>query len=122
MPFISLENPVKKQVWDILYDFLHLIGIFFRVAVPIHFTKRRVYVAASVLGLLICGIYENVILSRVVQISEPINFFSLASILSDGYKIIWFSMASFLPPEVEFNDVFQLNHLNHLLNFSFHEI
>lgn len=31
-------------------------------------------------------------------------------------------MSSYLPPEVEFENVFNLHRLNHLLNLSFHEI
>lgn len=115
LPFVLIDNAI-------LFDFLYIFGTFCRVAVPIDIKKRAAYVAASFLGFFLCGVYENVILSEIVQLPDPIKYFSLANILNDDYKIIWFNMSSYLRPEVEFENVFNLHHLNHLINLSFHEI
>ncbi len=115
-------NLIKTLIGNVLYDSVDLIGVFVRVSVPIHVTKRHVYIVASLVGLFTCGIYENFILSGVVQSAEPTKYSSLGSILSDGYKIIWFNKTSSIPPEKEFMSVFKLYRLNHLLNSSFYEI
>lgn len=122
IPFISASSSIKYGVWGLVSDILNLIGMFFRVAVPINITKRRFYVAASLLGLFYCGINENVILSRVFLVHGLTKYLRLESILTDKYKIIWLSMSSLLPPEEEFKEVFRLKRLKHLLNSSFHEI
>ncbi len=79
-------------------------------------------VAVSIQGFFCCGIYENIILSQVVHAPEPIRYLSFKSILRDGYKIIWVNSSSVIPPEIEFENVFKLKRLEHLLYFSFQEI
>lgn len=47
LPFITMRNSMEKTVQSILQDVLHLIGMFFRVSVPIEVSKGRFYIAAS---------------------------------------------------------------------------
>lgn len=122
MPFVSMQNSLKQILGNIVNDVLILLGIFFSVALPIDIKKRMMYIGVSILGFFLCGIYENIILSRVVLSPKPTKYLNLASILSDEYKIVWFNKTVFLPPQMEFEGFFKLHRLNHLLNSSFHEI
>ncbi len=122
LPFASMGNSINEYVKSIIYDSLNLFGIFLRVAVPMNTNKRIAYLSIAMLGIFVCGVFENAILSGVLQAPEPTKYLSLASILSRGYKIIWFNKTTFVPPEVEFESLFKLYRLSHLLNSSFHEI
>ncbi len=111
-----------SDVRHIFDEFLYLIGIFFRVAAPVDTKTKRMYIAVSILGMFHCAIYENIVLSRVVKAPVSTQYLSLANILKDGYKIIWFSMYAFIPPEKEYESIFKLHRLDYLLSSSFHEI
>lgn len=122
LPSVSITYSVNQLLDNLLNDLIYMFGIFFRAGIPIHINKRIAFISVSFLGVFVCGVYENVILSQVVLSPKPTEYVSLASILSDGYKIIWFNKTAILRPEQEFQDTFLLLHLNHLLNSSFHEI
>ncbi len=76
MPTFSFDQDHSINIMgrNMLCDSLNLIGVFVRVSVPIDITKRHVYIFASVVGLFHCGIYDNFILSEVVQANDPTQY------------------------------------------------
>ncbi|CAL8088357.1 unnamed protein product [Orchesella dallaii] len=85
------------------------------------FQRKTFTIIVSLLGMIFCALYENVITSCVTAPLPAKAYENLKELLDGGYKILWFSHYSSLPYGAFERDFVTLG-IPHKINSSFHEV